>query len=86
MIQTSRPVSTRPTAQAPNRRVCVPAPNASSAITALVTNQNAISDSTPATARPLYSAGITFFMPGEALTAKQPMMDAMMDTPPSSSG
>ena len=33
-----------------------------------VTNQKATNDSTPATAKPLYSAGITFFMPGEALT------------------
>ncbi len=41
---------------------------------------------TPATIRPLYSAGITFFMPGVAFTKPQPMMDAMMDTPPSSSG
>ena len=37
-------------------------------------------------ARPLYSAGITFFMPGEALTKKQPMMDATMETAPSASG
>ena len=41
---------------------------------------------TPATARPLYSAGMTFFMPGLALTNPQPMIDAMIDTPPSSSG
>jgi hypothetical protein len=34
----------------------------------------------------LYSAGITFFMPGEAFTKKQPMMEAMMDTPPSARG
>ena len=45
-----------------------------------------MSDSTPAIARPLYSAGITFFMPGEAFTKKQPMMNAMMDTAPSASG
>ena len=57
-----------------------------SGISQLVTKQKAISDRTPATARPLYSAGITFFMPGEALTKKQPMMDAMIDTPPSASG
>ena len=29
---------------------------------------------------------MTFFMPGEALTKKQPMIDATMDTPPSASG
>jgi hypothetical protein len=34
----------------------------------------------------LYSAGITFFMPVEALTNEQPMMEAMIDTPPSTSG
>ena len=62
------------------------APSASAGITAPVTNQKAMSDSTPATISPLYSAGITFFMPGLALTNKQPMMEAMMDTPPSTSG
>ncbi len=51
-----------------------------------VTNQNAISDSTPDTIRPRYSAGITFFMPGRALTNITPMMDAMIDTPPSTNG
>ena len=45
-----------------------------------------MSDNTPAMARPLYSAGITFFMPGLALTKKQPMIDAMIDTAPSASG
>ena len=45
-----------------------------------------MSESTPAIASPLYSAGITFFMPGEALTKKQPMMEATMDTAPSASG
>jgi hypothetical protein len=45
-----------------------------------------MSDSTPAMISPLYRAGITFFMPGEALTKKQPMMEAMIDTPPSASG
>ena len=34
----------------------------------------------------MYRAGITFFMPGEALTKLHPMMEAMIDTPPSSSG
>ena len=34
----------------------------------------------------MYSAGITLVMPGEALTKKQPMIDAMMDTAPSASG
>ncbi len=34
----------------------------------------------------MYSAGITFFMPGLALTKLQPMIDAMIDTPPSTSG
>ncbi|OQC00121.1 MAG: hypothetical protein BWX79_03003 [Alphaproteobacteria bacterium ADurb.Bin100] len=34
----------------------------------------------------MYRAGITLVMPGEALTKKQPMMEAMMDTPPSASG
>jgi hypothetical protein len=29
---------------------------------------------------------MTFFMPGDALTKKQPMMDATMDTAPSASG
>ena len=48
--------------------------------------ENAIIDSTPATARPLYRAGITFFIPGEALTKVQPMIEAMIDTPPSNSG
>ena len=43
-------------------------------------------NNTPATASPLYSAGITFFMPGLALTKKQPMIEAMIDTPPSTSG
>ena len=51
-----------------------------------VTHQKAASDRMPATARPLYSAGITLVMPGLAFTKKQPMMDAMMDTPPSASG
>ena len=45
-----------------------------------------MSESTPAMARPLYSAGITFFMLGDAFTKKQPMMDATMDTAPSASG
>ncbi|MCG3188498.1 MAG: hypothetical protein LKCHEGNO_00530 [Burkholderiaceae bacterium] len=34
----------------------------------------------------MYSAGITFFMPGLALTKLQPMIEAMIDTPPSTSG
>jgi hypothetical protein len=34
----------------------------------------------------LYRAGITFFMPGEALTKKQPMMEATMETAPRASG
>ena len=62
------------------------APSALSGTTQAVTNQKATSDSTPAIARPLYSAGITFFMPGLALTKKQPMMDATIDTAPSASG
>jgi hypothetical protein len=37
-------------------------------------------------ARPLYSAGITFFMPGEAFTKKQPMIEATIDTAPRASG
>ena len=37
-------------------------------------------------ARPLYSAGMTFFMPGEAFTKKVPMIEAMIDTAPSASG
>ncbi len=86
MIQTSAAVSTRPTAQAPIRRHWVPAPSASSGMMAIVTPMKAMNDRTPATARPLYRAGITFFMPGLALTNEQPMIDAMIDTPPSSSG
>ena len=35
---------------------------------------------------PLYSAGITFFMPGVALTNVQPMIDPMIEIPPSTSG
>ena len=57
-----------------------------SGITSIVTPMKAMNDRTPATARPLYNAGMTFFMPGEALTNEQPMIDAMIDTPPSSSG
>ena len=45
-----------------------------------------MSDKMPAIAKPLYSAGMTFFMPGVALTKKQPMMDATIDTAPSASG
>ena len=87
MIHTSAAVSTSPVAQAPNSRACAPVPpRALSGTTQAVTNQNATSDSTPAIARPRYSAGITFFMPGLALTKKQPMMDATMDTAPSASG
>ena len=44
------------------------------------------STSTPATIRPRYRAGITFFMPGLALTKDTPMIDAMIETPPSTSG
>ena len=40
----------------------------------------------PATASPLYRAGITFNMPGFALTKKQPMIEAMIDTAPKASG
>ena len=87
MIQTSAAVSTRPTAQAPNRRSWLPvAVMAVSGMIHDVTNQKAMSESTPAIARPLYSAGITFFMPGLALTKKHPTMDARMDTPPSTNG
>ena len=45
-----------------------------------------MSDSTPAMASPLYSAGMTFFMPGDALTKKHPMIDAMIETAPRTSG
>ena len=87
MIQTSAAVSTRPVAQAPNKRICAPVPpRALSGMIQEVTNQKAISDSAPAMARPLYSAGMTFFMPGDALTKKQPMMLATMETAPSASG
>ena len=40
----------------------------------------------PATAKPLYSAGITFFMPGDALTKKQPMIEATIETAPNING
>jgi hypothetical protein len=53
---------------------------------AWVTKKKATSDRAPATARPLYRAGMTFFMPGDALTKKQPMMDATIDTAPRASG
>jgi len=90
VIHTSRPVSTRPTTQVPNSAMALAtAPPASSTPVgniARVTNQKAMSDSTPATMRPLYSAGITFFMPGLAFTKAQPMMEAMIDTPPRTSG
>jgi hypothetical protein len=87
VIQTSAPVRTRPTTQAPNSFIWLPvAVMALSGISHLVTKKKAISDSTPAIARPLYRAGITFFMPGEALTKKQPMIEAMIDTAPSASG
>ncbi|MCY1560516.1 hypothetical protein D9M68_976560 [compost metagenome] len=54
MIQTSAAVSNRPTAQAPNRRNWLPvAVMALSGMIQAVTNQKAISESTPAMARPL---------------------------------
>ncbi len=36
--------------------------------------------------RPLYSAGMTLRMPGEALTALTPTIDARIEKPPSTSG
>jgi hypothetical protein len=81
VIHTRTPVSARPTTQAPNSFICAPAPpRALSGIICLVTKKKAIRLSTPAIARPLYRAGMTFFMPGDALTKKQPMMDATIDT------
>jgi hypothetical protein len=59
---------------------------ASSGIMFQVTNAKAIKLKTPATIKPLYKAGMTFFMPGEALTKKHPMIEAMMDTPPKTKG
>ncbi len=48
-------------------------------------NQKPISDSTPATIRPLYSA-VMILPPSRALTKKQPMIEAMIEKPPSTSG
>ena len=45
-----------------------------------------MSDKTPAMANPLYKAGITLVMPGDALTKKQPMMEATIETAPKASG
>jgi len=86
VIHTIAAVSSRPTTQAPNSRSCVVGPSASSGIAQRVMNQKPTSEITPATTSPLYSAGITFFMPGVAFTALQPMMDAMIENPPSTSG
>jgi hypothetical protein len=51
-----------------------------------VIGQNAISAMTPATARPLYRAGMTFFSPGFAFTNQVPTMEAMMAKPPIARG
>jgi hypothetical protein len=54
VIHTSAAVSARPTKQAPNSFSWLPlGAMALSGMSQLVTNQNAISDSTPATASPL---------------------------------
>jgi len=71
----------------PKSRSCVPLSKiALSGIRSLVIPKKPISEMTPATINPRYSAGITFFMPGDALTAPQPMIDAMIEKPPSTSG
>jgi hypothetical protein len=54
VIHTRAAVSTRPTTQAPNSFIWLPAaPRAVSGMSAVVTNQKAISESTPAIASPL---------------------------------
>ena len=50
-----------------------------------VTGQKPMAASTAATARPPYSAAVTL-PPSFTRTNHVPMIDAMMDTPPSSSG
>ena len=52
-----------------------------------VIGQKAISARTPATVRPLYSAGITFLLAGLGLDQNQvPTIEAMMAKPPITSG
>ncbi len=48
-------------------------------------NQKAMAASTPDTITPWYSA-IMILLPSRALTAKVPMIEAMMEAPPSASG
>jgi hypothetical protein len=87
VIQTSAAVSTKPTIQEPNNATLDPVGFiASSGIIVQVIYANATRLNSPATINPLYKAGITFLIPGEALTKKQPMIDAMIETPPKTRG
>ena len=45
-----------------------------------------MSESPPATMRPLYKAGITFFILGVALTKKHPIMDVTIEAAPKRRG
>ncbi len=56
-----------------------------SAISEVVIGQNAIAASTPDTITPLYSAPM-IEPPAFTLTKNAPMIDATIDTPPSTSG
>ena len=51
-----------------------------------VMGQNAITARMPATHRPLYSAGMTFFSPALAFTNQVPMIEARIEKPPIASG
>ena len=91
-----KPVSTRPTTAAPHRfqtPIIVSRPPISNGtlatmppIMTCVMGQNAITARMPATHRPLYRAGITFFSPGFALTNQVPTIEARIEKPPIASG
>src|SRR3569833_744173 len=79
-MYTIKPVSTMPTIADP-----IIGTRISGGITSQATAAKPISDSPAAHHSPVYSADM-IFLPGLALTMEQPMMDAMMDTPPSNNG
>src|SRR5690606_35658525 len=79
---TITPGSARPNRAQPNRML---ARTGESPISEVVTGQNAIAASTPETITPLYSAPM-IEPPAFVRTKNAPMIEATIDTPPSTSG
>ena len=86
-MNTISAVSTRPTTHVPQRRITVICgfTVATSLIIHCVTKKNRTSEIAPATARPRYSA-FMILPPWVVFTKKQPMIEAMIDTAPSTKG